>query len=426
MIIDGRRRFMLFVGDVLLLGLVGLVLHTWLAPSVGFLRMAVSLAAFPPIFYITGLYERRDFPLDGHYVAQAATAGVIVMGLLAVLYYWIPPLALPRRLPLVEVVTVLLALPFWRRLSARVVGRVNGPVRLVVHGSGPAADALVEAVRDHGDYVVENPVAAAGGGPAPSGGLVADLSNGAPGTAPSGQVMGLARQGYHVVDMVHVYERATGRLPTEHLSHQWLLSELQPLRGPAYARIRRVVDIVGALVLLGILGLPTLLLAVLQWVEDRGPFLYTQRRVGQDEREFTIYKLRTMRVGADREGPLWTVAGDRRITRVGRVARMLRLDEVPQLLNVLRGEMCLVGPRPEAVGLVRQYEGQIPNYHLRHLVKPGVTGWAQICFENTSSMDAVKRKLEYDLYYIRHMGPVFDLRIILRTVAVVLSGKGSR
>ncbi len=417
---------MLFLGDVVLLALVGALLQAWLAPGVEAWRMAVSLAAFPPVLYISGLYERRDLPLDGHYLAQAATAGLIIMGVLAVLFYWVPVLELPRRLLPAEIVAVLLALPSWRMLSARVVGRVNGPVRLVVHGDGPAADALVEAVRDHGDYVVENPVAAVANGVPVSQGVVADATNGAGPSLPSGELLGLARRGYHVTDMVNVYEQATGRLPTEHLSHQWLLSELQPIRGPAYARIRRAIDVVGSLLILAVLGIPTVFVALLQRLEDRGPIFFTQLRVGRDERPFRIYKLRTMRVGADRNGPLWTVEGDPRITRVGRLARLLRLDEVPQLWNVLRGEMCLVGPRPEALGLVRQYESQIPNYHLRHLVKPGVTGWAQICFENTSSVEAVKRKLEYDLYYIRHMGPVFDLRIMLRTVAVVLSGKGSR
>jgi len=425
-IIDGRRRFLLFLGDVLLLALVGSALQAWVAPGVEAWRMAVSLAVFPPLFYISGLYERRDLPLDGHYIGQAATAGAMVVGVLAVLFYWVPPLELPRRLVPAEIVSVLLLLPFWRKLSARVVGRVKGPVRLVVHGEGPAADALVEAVREHGDYVVENPVAAVAGGVPVSRGVVADVTNGSGESLPSGELLGLARRGYHVTDMVSIYEQATGRLPTEHLSHQWLLSELQPIRGPAYARVRRSVDVVGAILLLAVLGLPTALVALLQWLEDHGPVFYTQLRVGQDEAEFPIYKLRTMRDGADCDGPLWTVEADPRITRVGRLARLLRLDEVPQLWNVLRGEMCLVGPRPEAVGLVRQYEEQIPNYHLRHLVKPGVTGWAQICFKNTSSVQAVKRKLEYDLYYIRHMGPVFDLRIILRTVAVVLSGKGSR
>lgn len=424
---------MLFLGDVLLLALAGAALQSWLAPNVAGWKMAVSLSAFPPVFYVTGLYERRELPVDGHYAAQAATAGVIILGLLSVLFYWLPPLALPRRLPLWEIVTVLVALPFWRMLSGRVVGRVNGPVHLIVHGSGPAADALVRAVEEHGDYRVQRQPAGPGSDASPEGprgsALVADVAGGASpdaSAAASRELLEMSRRGYHVVDMVNVYEQATGRLPTEHLSPQWLRTELQPLRGPAYARIRRSGDILGSLVLLAVLGVPTLLMALLQWIEDRGPVLYTQWRVGKDEKEFTVFKLRTMRVGADREGPLWTVASDGRVTRVGRVARYLRLDEVPQLINVLRGEMCLVGPRPEAVGLVRKYEAEIPNYHLRHLVKPGVTGWAQICFENTSSLEAVKRKLEYDLYYIRHMGPVFDLRIILRTVAVVLSGKGSR
>lgn len=421
MISDGRRRILFITGDALLvLGALWL-LRDLFFPGLAVTKSVMAFAIFPPVFYITGFYEHRDLLPDGFYLAQAATAAAIIFGAMAIMSYALPALALPRRFVLMVIPGVLLSLPMWRLLSGYIIGRVRQPTRLIVHGKGPAAEALVQAVSGHGDYLLDDPIEGSNG-PA----VVADASNGNPDRETAEALVGLMKQGHRVIDMVTLYEQATGRLPTEHLTHQWLLAELQPVRGPAYPRMRRVADLVGALLGLIILAIPVALFAFLQWLEDGGPVFFRQGRVGLGEREFNIIKLRTMRVGADQEGPLWTVDRDPRITHVGRVVRLLRLDEVPQLLNVLRGDMCLVGPRPEAVGLVRQYEDEIPHYHLRHLVPPGVTGWAQVCFENTSSVEAVRKKLEYDLYYIRHMGPVFDLRIILRTIGVMLSGRGSR
>jgi lipopolysaccharide/colanic/teichoic acid biosynthesis glycosyltransferase len=164
-------------------------------------------------------------------------------------------------------------------------------------------------------------------------------------------------------------------------------------------------------------------------VEDGAlaPVLYRQERVGLKGQTFTILKFRSMVPDAELSGNAkWAVPGDRRVTRVGRIIRRTRLDELPQLLNVLIGDMSLVGPRPERPEFVKELSKNIPYYHQRHCVKPGITGWAQVCYPYGASLRDAKEKLQYDLYYVKHRGLMLDLLIVLQTAEVILWGKGAR
>ncbi len=225
----------------------------------------------------------------------------------------------------------------------------------------------------------------------------------------------------YTLELFHeVYWR---KIPLYRLNQTWLFQEgFQIAREPVFERLKRVSDIV--LAALGLaLALPLLPLAVAAiWLEDRGPIFFRQPRVGKNRRLFDIVKLRTMRTGGD--GDSYTRAGDSRITRVGQFLRNTRLDEVPQLWNVLVGDMSLIGPRAEWVRLVEDYEKKIPCYHFRHLVKPGITGWAQVNYNYGENLDDTLRKLEYDLYYIRYFSFVLDASIVLKTIHVMLFGKG--
>ncbi len=213
------------------------------------------------------------------------------------------------------------------------------------------------------------------------------------------------------------------KIPLYRLNQTWLFQEgFRVAREPVFERIKRLSDI--ALSLLGLtLGLPVLALAALAIVcDDRGPVFFRQTRIGRHRAPFQLYKLRTMRV--QQSGALYTAPGDARITRIGRFLRASRIDEIPQLLNVLRGQMSLIGPRPEWDRLVNDYERQIPCYHFRHLVRPGITGWAQVNYPYGANLDDTLRKLEYDLYYIRHFSFTLDASIILKTIHVMLFGRG--
>ncbi len=225
----------------------------------------------------------------------------------------------------------------------------------------------------------------------------------------------------YTLELFHeVYWR---KIPLYRLNQTWLFQEgFQIAREPVFERLKRVSDV--ALSSLGLLlTLPFLpLVAAVIWIGDRGPVFFRQPRVGKNRVPFQILKLRTMSVHHD--GAVYTGANDSRITAIGRFLRATRLDEVPQLWNVFVGDMSLIGPRAEWVKLVEDYEKKIPCYHFRHLVKPGITGWAQVNYPYGANLEDTLRKLEYDLYYIRYFSFVLDASIVLKTIHIMLFGKG--
>lgn len=198
-------------------------------------------------------------------------------------------------------------------------------------------------------------------------------------------------------------------------------------RAPAPAQLgKRAFDIAAALSLLIFLAPLLILTAIAIRLDSKGPVLYRQRRIGYRGEAFEIFKFRSMRTDAEKDGARWAAADDDRITRVGRFIRRTRIDEVPQAINILRGDMSFVGPRPERPEFVSILEEEIPHYHERHLVKPGITGWAQVKHEYTASVEGARTKLTYDLFYIKHFSLLLDLLIVLMTVRVALLGIGSR
>ena len=225
----------------------------------------------------------------------------------------------------------------------------------------------------------------------------------------------------YTLELFHeVYWR---KIPLYRLNQTWLFQEgFQIAREPVFERLKRASDIslAGIGLLLALPFFPLVAAAI--WLDDRGPVFFRQARVGRNRMLFDIVKLRTMRVGGG--GGDYTQQNDSRVTRLGRFLRASRLDEVPQLWNVLCGDMSLIGPRAEWVRLVADYEQKIPCYHFRHLVKPGITGWAQVNYPYGANLEDTLRKLEYDLYYIRYFSFVLDASIVLKTIHIMLFGKG--
>ncbi len=231
--------------------------------------------------------------------------------------------------------------------------------------------------------------------------------------------------GYDVRGLVNVYEEHTGRIALVHLAEGWEISS--PLsRTAGYAPFKRTFDILVVLATAPLwLPLAIAILAAVRF-DSRGPAIYRQPRVGHRGRPFTLYKFRTMVDGADHGGAKFAVKNDPRLTRVGRWLRRFRADEIPQLWNVLKGDLSLVGPRPEQVEFVRRFEESIPFYGYRHLVRPGVTGWAQVNYGYADDEADTIDKLTYDLYYVKHMSPWLDLRILGQSLWTVLSGFGAQ
>jgi exopolysaccharide biosynthesis polyprenyl glycosylphosphotransferase len=251
----------------------------------------------------------------------------------------------------------------------------------------------------------------------------------------NGEIMGTAFQtildaqerGVDVTRMPLLYEEMTSRVPVHHLESDWIIrSFVDGLHVSGFYELaKRLTDMVGGLfgLIIFVILIPFLAFAI--WVDSGSPIFYSQDRLGKGGIRFKIYKFRSMRKDADMEGsPFTTMENDPRVTRVGNFLRRTRLDELPQFWSVLRGEMSLVGPRAERPGLVNEYQKQIPFYRARLLVKPGLTGWAQINYGYVSSVTETVVKLEYDLYYIKHRSLAMDFSIILRTIGTVLRRTG--
>jgi len=234
-------------------------------------------------------------------------------------------------------------------------------------------------------------------------------------------------RGVNIVDQTAFFERVHGEFPIESLKASWLIygQGFEQSLGRRFAK--RTTDIVVSSVLL-LLALPVMVLAAIAIrVGGRGPIIYRQERVGQGGRSFQVLKFRSMRADAERDGVAqWAGANDPRITRVGRFIRKTRIDELPQLINVLRGEMSIVGPRPERPTFVDRLKREVRFYDVRHSIKPGLTGWAQVRFNYAASLEDSQRKLQFDLYYVKNHSLALDLRILFETVRVVLRGDGAR
>jgi sugar transferase (PEP-CTERM system associated) len=222
------------------------------------------------------------------------------------------------------------------------------------------------------------------------------------------------------------YERLTSRVSLNMLRPSWLIftgrGRQKKIAGIARGTVHWLVALVGA-----ILSLPIVLVAaVLIKLDSRGPVFYKQERVGKNGRPFVLMKFRSMRVDAEQDGPVWASKGDARTTRVGRVIRKIRVDEIPQFWNILKGEMSFVGPRPERPHFVAQLADEIPFYEQRHLIAPGLTGWAQIKYPYGASIEDARQKLQYDLFYIKNQGLVLDAIIIFETIKIILFGRGAQ
>ncbi len=232
--------------------------------------------------------------------------------------------------------------------------------------------------------------------------------------------------GQSVLEISEFYERNFRKIPIDFLGPEWFIFEkgFELLHNPLGLRIKRLCDLFLALLLLLIVWPLMLLAALMVKIESSGPALYRQIRTGQGGRTFTILKFRSMGTNAETAGAQWASNNDPRVTKVGKVIRLTRIDELPQLINVLKGEMSFVGPRPERPEFNETLDKEISFYNLRHLVRPGLTGWAQINYPYGASREDAKEKLQYELFYIKNHSLLLDMQVVLKTIKVVLFGQG--
>ena len=389
-------------------------------------------------------YRRLDFVL--RLLLSFACGGVA----LVVVYYVLPQAYIGRGVLAISLAISLLAIGLLRLLSMHVLQVNVLKQRVLVYGAGDNADLINTRLRRESDrrsFIVLGFVPVAGQKvavdpsrlvPVPEEGLcaLADRLNVdelviAPderrGGMPMEDMLRCVQHGMAVTDLSTFFEREAGMVQLSVVDPSWLVFS----GGFDYSLPRRLskraFDLAAAFAIL-LATLPLMLFTALAvWLEDRGPVLYRQIRVGERGRHFEIVKFRSMRVDAEKDGVArWASRDDDRSTRVGRFIRKTRLDELPQLFSVLRGDMSFVGPRPERPQFVDMLSGEIRYYGVRHSVKPGLTGWAQLRYPYGASVRDADEKLKFDLFYVKNHGLVFDLLILLQTVEVVLFGRGAR
>jgi sugar transferase (PEP-CTERM system associated) len=379
-------------------------------------------------------------------LVQAAGAASIILGML---YLAVPSIAV-QGLPFVQSLAILLvAIPAGRALFAHVAhtALLVDHVLIVGTGQGPREVARELLTRDDPayhviGYVDDAPEPRATLGSLPVLGGTRDLSDlierhhvrwivadlrAHRNRALIDALVRAKLSGIRVEDAATAYERFTGKILLEALRPAALLlaDGFRVSRGRR--ALKRIADILLSLGMIVVSAPFIALTALAVWLFcGRREVLYRQERVGQHGRPFTLYKFRSMRLDAEADGPVWARLKDDRVTPIGRVIRLTRLDELPQLWNVLRGDMSFVGPRPERPIFVESLARQIPFYDLRHAVKPGLTGWAQVKYHYADSVESAGEKLRYDLYYIKHLSAVFDLTIVIDTVKIILFQRGSQ
>ncbi len=244
---------------------------------------------------------------------------------------------------------------------------------------------------------------------------------------PLAELLECKLKGISIVDALTFWEREGGRIEATQVEESWLTFGGGFALDQGHRRLKRAVDVLISLTFLAAVAPLCALVALAIVLESPGPLFYRQERVGLNGRLFRVWKFRSMRVDAESDGvPRWADAGDDRVTHVGQFIRKARIDEIPQVFNVLTGEMSFIGPRPERPYFVDQLRRQIPYYDMRHRVRPGITGWAQVNYPYGASIEDAKNKLAYDLYYLKRNDLLLDLAILFQTVRVVLFPRGAR
>lgn len=433
----------LFVGAWLRFGALGELNHMPLRALVFALVLMLGLAAM-------GQYQpRKRLRWFGALARQLL--GFVLGGIgLVVLYYALPHVYVGRGVLAIALVLGFLSLALFRFGFFRLVELESFKRRVVVLGAGERAAMIQRRMRRSSDrrgFNLLGFVALPGDDvriPAdrllePEGSLdawaqandISEIVIGADeqrGNLPMDVLLRCRQRGIRILDLVTFFERATGRVETPLLHPSWLIYS-DGFQGSMFGLLKRGFDLLLAAVLLACCWPLMLLVALAIRIESgRGqPILYRQERVGLHGRVFALVKFRSMRTDAESSGEArWASEHDDRVTRVGRLARKMRLDELPQLWNILKGEMSVVGPRPERPQFVADLATRIPYYDVRHSLKPGLAGWAQLHYAYGASAKDAAEKLEYDLYYVKNHNPLFDLLILVETVEVVLFGRGAR
>src|SRR5438309_1265728 len=415
----------------------------------GFYKAALATVFCLASFYLFDLYDfvvmfdRRELVLR---LLQALGLAWVA---LALIFYAVPQVMIGHGVSLISLPLALLLMVGWRLAIHWVLGHPDLGERILIVGSGPFAVEIARETLGRPDagfrvvgFVDNDPELVGKSLINPKViGLTSELAwlvkreaidrivvaiGDRRGQFPTQELLRLSLSGdVSIEESASFYERLTGRVLLDLIRPSWLIFSSRGRRARlnelTCAAMYRTVALLGA-----VLSLPiAIATAILIKIESRGPVFYRQERVGKNGRGFKLMKFRSMRVDAEKDGPVWAKTEDERMTRVGRIIRKVRVDEIPQFWNILRGDMNFVGPRPERPHFIAQLAQEIPFYEQRHLIAPGLTGWAQIKYPYGASIDDARKKLEYDLYYIKNQSLTLDATIMFETIKTILFGRGT-
>lgn len=457
------RSFLLVAGETALL--VGAVVissiliggsQAWelVTDDTAIFRVLLIVVVCQLCLHYADLYDLRTITTKRNLIERLLRAIGAMSLILGIAYWLFPLLVVGQGVFLMTAVLAIVMVMAWRWAFDMVTARLAPHQRLLLVGTSPAAILLARELFDRRQelgvdivgFVDPDPTRV--GAPVINPGVVGTIDDipalaarlqvdrvvvslsDERGKLPMDRLLDMRlRSGVLFDHLASLYEEYTGKIALENLRPSWLVFSTGFRKGRGVMVTKRLFDVLAAVVGL-ILASPLMLLSALLVKLDspRDPILYHQERVGLNGIRFTIHKFRTMRADAEAvTGPVWS-AGDHdpRITAVGRFMRKTRLDEIPQLWNVLRGDMSLIGPRPERPSFVEQLTREIPFYGQRHVVKPGVTGWAQVRYAYGASVEDALEKMQYDLYYVKHMSLRFDVLIALETIKTVMLRRGAR
>ena len=449
------RDIIFFLGEGLLIFL-SLLAVDWLYRGDFMFRMnlfddmykaGIVTVIFQMCLYFFDLYDLKNdlsLTLTATRITQAFGVGCILLG---GIYYSLPEMIIRSRVFWTGYIIICVMILLWRAIYYFVLRKRMFIQEIVILGTGRLAEDIAREIegKQNSSYKILGFVGERETIFNPNGAPffkdLDDIAHLLPGkhiqrivvalddrrgATPIKKLLKYKMQGIVIEQGISFYERVTGRLLVENMEPSWIIySEGFSLNRWQFI-VKRTVDILLSLTLL-LLSSPIMLIsALIIKMESAGDVFYSQERVGRKIVPFKVYKFRSMRQDAERDGAVWALENDDRVTRFGRFIRKFRIDELPQLWNVLKGDMSLVGPRPERPVFVEKLAETIPFYQIRHDIKPGVTGWAQVCYPYGASQEDALRKLEYDLYYMKNLSIPMDLLVVFMTVKTVLFKKGSR
>ena len=428
--------FLLFLGDVAAL-YAALLLTLALRYGGGFygefvnVHFAPFTIIFVPwllVFYIAGLYDLRRLRNNLDFLKTLSLTLVTNAFIAVLIFYLVPSFGIaPKTNLFIFFVIFAVVEIWWRRLFNRVTESAEAPNTVLLVGDGRAAAEAEKTVSENKQFgyairarldegtAERSPAALERMARESGANLIVVPREMKQNNALAAVLYRLFGDGASVMDLESFYEFVTRKVPLDELGETWFLENIEHA-AHFYDPLKRAVELLFA-VAIGIVLLPLeMLIALIVVLTSRGPAIYRQERVGRNGAGFTLYKFRTMRTDAERNGAQWAAKNDARVTLFGKFLRATHLDELPQLWNVIRGDLSFVGPRPERPEFVAKLKTQVPFYEMRLLVTPGVTGWAQIHYRADLTVEDVKQKLQYDIYYLKNRSPILDLAIILKTL----------